>query len=317
MDKLTVVHANELVEASYSLSINEMRVIALACTKVDSRKESCGEITISVNDFAKAYGITNKRVYGDLRDSVRAIMRKPVKLFDCEKNKFLEFAWLVKNEYEVGEDGSHVKIQFSPLIEPYLFELKERFTQIDFKFAARLNTPFSFRLYQWLKKSEKLKKAKENQTISVVLEVDWMKEQAALSGYERWDNFKNRVIQPAVDKINTETDISVIYEPIRSGRAIHAVKFNYVTEAAVFAKPVRPRLKRRPKVVKGSHEEGVWMRKNLSLLLDYEKALKEYDNKAKLDIKDVERIVEYSAICDHVTYERAKKELLARRKKAA
>lgn len=320
MDELTIVHANELVEASYALSMNEMRVIALACTKFNSKKDapdSVGEIRIDVNEFRSTYGIDNKNIYSELRDAVRSIMRKPVKMYNAETDMVEEYAWLTKNAYS-RVDGSHILMRFSPGIEPYLFELKERFTRIDFKYAARLNTPFSFRLYQWLKKYEHLNKNKESDTVSVVLELEWMKKQAQLLGlYKRWGDFKDKVIQPAIDKINSETDLSVIFEPIRQGRSIYAVKFNYVVEAAAFTKPVRPRLKRRPKVVKGSHEEGVWMRKNLSLLLGYEKDLKQYDGKAKLDIKDVERIVEYSAICDHVTYERAKIELLARKKKAA
>ena len=316
MDKLTVVHANDLIEASYALSINEMRIIALACTKIDSRKKNSGEITISVKEFAKAYGIENKRIYGDLRDSVRGIMRKPVKLYDYKKEKIVELSWLVKNEYELGEDGSCINLQFSPLIDPYLFELKERFTQINFKYVSKLNTPFSFRLYQWLKKVENMNNAKENQTTSVVLDISWMKMQSQLVGkYERWGDFKDYVINPAIDKINTETDLSVIWKPIKKGRSIVSVKFSYVVEAATFAKPIRPRLYRRPKVVKGSHEEGSWMRKNLSLLLSYREELKNYDSSAKLDIKDLERIAEYSSICDRVIYQNALKELAERRSK--
>ena len=121
MNKLTVVHANDLVEVSYCLSINEIRVISLACTKIDSRKKRTGEITISVTEFAKSYGIENKRTYGDLREAVRGIMKKPIKLYDNQKNKTIELAWLMKNEYELGENGSCVNLQFSPLIEPYLF----------------------------------------------------------------------------------------------------------------------------------------------------------------------------------------------------
>lgn len=314
MDRLTVVHANELVEASYSLSMNEVRVIALACTKVDSRKGNPGEIRISVGDFADTYGITNNRVYGDLRDAVRGVMRKPVKLYDMERDKFIELAWLVKNEYESGDNGSHVVIQFSPLIEPYLFELKERFTQIDFKYASRLNTPFSFRLYQWLKRSENLHNSKKGDSIGVLLDIDWMKTQAALSGkYERWGDFRDRTLQPAIDKINRETELSIIWKPIKQGRKVHAIQFNYVVEVGAFTKPQRPRLNRRPKVVKGSHEEGVWMRKNLKLLLDYELALKEYDPMARLEIKDLERVVEYTSIFDKEKHHQAKQELSSRR----
>ncbi len=63
MEDLSVVHANELIEASYALSINEMRVIALACTKYDSRKSCLGEIRIDVSEFAKVYSIENKNLW--------------------------------------------------------------------------------------------------------------------------------------------------------------------------------------------------------------------------------------------------------------
>ena len=316
MDQLTIVQANDLVDASYSLSINEMRLISLAATMFDSRKSNCGEIKIFVADFKKAYGIDYCDIYPQLREAVKSIMRKPIKLYDSEINEVNELAWLVGNKYNPSSDGSYVSMTFSPLIEPYLFELKERFTKIDFKYAAKLNTPFSFRLYQWLKKVEHLNKNKNGDTVSIELENQWMKDQAQIIGkYTDWRDFKKYVIVPAVDKINNETDLSVMWEPIKTGRAISGVRFSYVVEIGAFAKPIRPRLKRRPKVIKGSHEEGSWMRANLKLLLDYEAELNTYDSSAKLDIKDVERIAEYSSICDRVTHQRALQELSQRRTK--
>ena len=66
---------------------------------------------------------------------------------------------------------------------------------------------------------------------------------------------------------------------------------------------------RRPKVSKGSHEEGVWMRKNLALLLDYEIQIKRYDDKGILSISDLRKIAEYASICDRITEDRARKEI--------
>jgi plasmid replication initiation protein len=314
MDQLTIVQANDLVDASYSLSINEVRLISLAATMFDSRKPNCGEIKIYIADFKKAYGIDYCDIYSQLREAVKSIMRKPIKLYDSEINEVNELAWLVGNRYNPSGDGSYVSMTFSPLIEPYLFELKERFTKIDFKYAAKLNTPFSFRLYQWLKKVEHLNKNKNGGAVSIELDIQWMKDQAQIIGkYADWRDFKKYVIVPAVDKINNETDLSVMWEPIKTGRAISGVQFTYVIETGAFAKPVRPRLKRRPKVIKGSDAEGSWMRANLKLLLAYEVELKAYDSAAKLDIKDIERIAEYSSICDRETHKRAFRELADRR----
>jgi plasmid replication initiation protein len=304
----TVVHANALLNASYSLTTTETRLIALASTKVDSRKTNIGEICITVAEFELAYGIASNNSYTELKNAVRSIMRKPIRLNDGDD--FVELAWFIKNQYKTGDDGSHVMFQFSPLIEPYLFELKERFTSINFEFASKLNTPFSFRLYQWLKKIENIENNKKNHVRNIILDIAWMKDKAQLTGYERWDNFNLRLIKPAVDKINANTDISVFYEPIKLGRKVTAVKFSYVLEKDNSCiKPIRPRLYRRPKVIKGSHEEGVWMRKNLALLLEYEVQLKRYDDRAKLPLSDLRKIAEYASICDRITEKRVKKEI--------
>ena len=309
MSNLTIVHANQLVDASYHFSLIEMRVLALASTKIDSRKSKVGEIRIDVSEYDRAYGITNNRSYGDLRDAVKSIMRKPVKLSDGSKIR--ELSWLVMNEYEADDYGSHVLIEFSPKIEPYLFDLKERFTSISFEYAARLNTAFSFRLYQWLKKAQHLNSHKKNGAVEVIFSIDWMKEQAQIKGdHSRWGHFHDRVIKPAIEKININTDISVFYEPIKTGRKVTAVKFYYIMEKdSSCIKPVRPRLYRRPKVSKGSHEEGVWMRKNLALLLDYEIQIKRYDDKGILSISDLRKLAEYASICDRITEDRARKEI--------
>jgi plasmid replication initiation protein len=286
-----------------------MRVLALASTKIDSRKSKVGEIRINVSEYDRAYGITNKRSYGDLRDAVKSIMRKPIKL--VEGSKIRELSWLVMNEYEADDYGSHVLIEFSPKIEPYIFDLKERFTSISFEYAARLNTAFSFRLYQWLKKVQNLNENKSNGSVEVIFSIDWMKEQAQIKGeHTRWGHFHDRVIKPAIEKINLNTDISVFYKPVKSGRKVTAVKFNYVVEKdSSCTKPIRPRLYRRPKVIKNSHEEGIWMRKNLALLLEYETQLKRYDDKEKLALTDLRKIAEYASICDRITEDRARKEI--------
>jgi plasmid replication initiation protein len=315
---ITVVHSNDLIDASYSLTIDEMRLLSFVSTLIDSRKQNIGEIKVYPSSFSKAFKLDHKNIHRNLIGSIKSLANKSVTL-PMEGGKCQVLPWLARGIYErQPNEEAYVSVEFSKYIEPYLFELKERFTIIDFDVVSRLNTPFSYRLYQWLMKAKKLDKAKDGESIVVELEINWIKEQAGFNGlYNRWVHFRDRVIQPAVDLLNSKSDISLIWKPTKQGRKVHAIQFNYVVEAGAFAKPIRPRLYRRPKVVKNSHEEGVWMRKNLALILGYKKELKAYDPTAKLDIKDVERIAEYSSICDSVTHEKAKKELLSRKKKNA
>ncbi len=311
MDKLTVVHSNELVEASYNLSIDEMRLICFVASKVDSRKKNIGEVKIYPADFAEAFGLDRHNMHRNLVNALKSLANKSVTM-PLDERRNVVLPWLGMGIYErQPDDASHIVVAFSQYIEPYLFELKERFTAISFEYAARLNTPFSFRLYQWLCKAKNLNNAKSGDTITVQLEVEWMKSQAILVGdYERWGNFSDRVLKPAIAKVNANTDLSVIYEPVKTGRKVTAVKFTYVVETeAKLSKPLRPRLARRPKVKKGSHEEGVWMRKNLALLLDYEAKLKAYDAEAKLTLPDLRKMAEYAAIAEPELQQRLKQEI--------
>lgn len=311
----TVVTGNDLVDASYKLGINELRLLNLALSKIDSRKPNPGELTLYPAEFAKVYGIENNDLYRTMRNAVKGIGRNPVMLPVPGKNRTTELYWLVKSEYDNGEDGTSIKLQFSPLVEPYLFELKEKFTAISFEHCSRLTTPFSYRLYQWLIRYRNFDNQKQRETVVVQLDIDWMKEKAGISGeYGRWERFKHRVIDPAIEQINSKTDISVIWRPIRNGRKTTTIEFSFVTEQAVFAKPERPRLARRPKALPGTAKEGEWAKTNLDRLLAYRKALQEYDTKARLDIKDLQRLVEYMAILGDSRLSKAKAELEKRRK---
>jgi plasmid replication initiation protein len=309
-NNLIVVQSNQLIDASYSLSVNEKRLVMLAATKFNSKISApLSPVRIYVSEFVNHFNIDKNSAYRELKSAVDSILTKPVRIYNQDEDKVIKLAWLIASEYKKS-DGSHVDVIFSPLITPFLFELKNNFTSVDFEYASKLNTTFSVRLYEWLKSVQHLHSYKINHAVVKEFDIEWMKDRAQINGYPRWGDFNDYVIKPAVDKINANTDISVFYEPVKTGRKVTAVKFNYVVEKdASCMKPMRPRLYRRPKVMKGTHEEGVWMRKNLALLLEYETQLKRYDDKEKLALTDLRKIAEYASICDRITEDRAKKEI--------
>ena len=309
-NNLIVVQSNQLIDASYSLSVNEKRLVMLAATKFNSKNSApLSPVRIYVSEFVNHFNIDKNSAYRELKSAVDSILTKPVRIYNQDEDKVIKLAWLIASEYKKS-DGSHVDVIFSPLITPFLFELKNNFTSVDFEYASKLNTTFSVRLYEWLKSVQHLHSYKINHAVVKEFDIEWMKDRTKINGYPRWGDFNDYVIKPAVDKINANTDISVFYEPVKTGRKVTAVKFNYVVEKdASCMKPMRPRLYRRPKVMKGTHEEGVWMRKNLALLLEYETQLKRYDDKEKLALTDLRKIAEYASICDRITEDRAKKEI--------
>jgi plasmid replication initiation protein len=299
-NKLTIVNGNDLIEAGYSLTLDEMRVINLALTKIDSRKPNVGVIKIGSHELTEMYGLSSHNAHRNLKNALKELNSKPIKIpyvDDKGKARVRELSWLMMLDYAVADDGSEISIEFTPRIEPYLFELKNRFTSVDMEQVSKLNTPFSYRLYQWLIKAKNLKNSANGVTV-VRFDLAWIKERTGLvDKYPRYGDFKDYVIKPAVEQINSKTDISIMFTPIKTGRSVKEIEFTYIIENAEYAKPQRPRLLRRPKVVIGSHEEGSWMRHNMKLLLKYEEQLIAYDPRETLSIKDLERLKTYSSIC--------------------
>jgi hypothetical protein len=162
--------------------------------------------------------------------------------------------------------------------------------------------------------AKNLHKAKKGETIHVELEIEWMKIRAGLSGtYEIWGKFKDKVIQPAIDHINTKTDINVNWKPILKGRSTHSIEFTYTLQKSKDTKPIRPRLFRRPKVIAGSHAEGEWMRKNMRLLIAYEIELQNFDALAKIEMTDLKKMSEYSKkLGDAFSHEQYEKQIIER-----
>jgi plasmid replication initiation protein len=263
-----------------------------------------------------------------MKNALLSIMMKPVKIrFKDDKGKLKEsvISWLGKTTYFVDQnDGAKIELKFTEDITPYLFELQGNFTRINFEYASKLNTSFSFRLYQWLVREHRIK---AGDYYELTMTLDEIKVSALLdNSYKVWGDFKKFVINPAVDSINQKTNLSVSYNVTKKGRKVHSITFTYIDELANITKslkngetvelsnqkPIRPRLLRRPKVIKGSHAEGEWQRSNLKLLSQYQTDLKNWDNTARLTIPDLRKLIDYSRLFASDIYNVAKKELEVR-----
>lgn len=297
-NKITgVVHSNQLVEASYSLNLDELRLIIIACSKLNSNEKNPGWIRVYGSDFNEFFNLSENNVHRNLVNSIKSLAGKSLTVpIDIDRNAVIP--WLSLGIYDKQPDcGSHVVIEFSKYLEPFLFELEGSFTTLELEYVTQLNTPFSFRLYQWLKRVEKLHKNKRGKGVVVELSLSWMKERAGLSNsYDVWRDFRNRVINPAVEKINANTDITVTYEVKKTGKSVTSLEFFYIKEKSKTSKPVRPRLKNRPHVVKGSHIEGEWAKHNLRLLTQYELDLQNYDYSLRLETADIKKCLQYATI---------------------
>ena len=284
------------MHAGYSLDINEQRLINLALSKINSKKSNPGKIVIYPTEYAKCFGLSKHSVYEQLSAAAESLRDKSVSILD-DSGQSLSIPWVSSAKYEkLKNQGSFINIEFSKEIEPYIFNIEGNFTELFFHNTVKLNTLASFRLYGLLNEVRNYKNYKRRGSVVMNLQLPEMKKKLFLSeSYEAWRDFKNRVLLPAIEKINAHTDIRVTFKPQKIGNCITAIEFSYIPQSDG-QHIARPRLARRPKVKKGSHEEGVWARVNLNRLGGYELSNQNENPTFRLAKADIRRCVEYAKI---------------------
>ncbi|WP_394185154.1 replication initiation protein [Pseudoalteromonas tetraodonis] len=291
-----IVFANKLLHAGYSLDINEQRLINLALSKINSKKSNPGKILIYPTEYAKCFGLSKHSVYEQLSSAAESLRDKSVTILDDSGEAF-SIPWVSSAKYEkLKNQGSFINIEFSKEIEPYIFNIEGNFTELFFHNTVKLNTLASFRLYGLLNEVRNYKNYKRRGSVVMNLQLPEMKQKLFLSeSYGAWRDFKSRVLLPAIEKINAHTDIRVTFKPQKIGNCITAIEFSYIPQSDG-QHIARPRLARRPKVKKGSHEEGVWARVNLNRLGGYELSNQNENPAFRLAKADIRRCVEYAKI---------------------
>ena len=314
--KLTIVQGNELIEGAYKVSLDEFRLLNLVLSKVDSKERQPNKpYVITVQDFQSVYGLSHNNGHTKLRDSAKGLLRKPIVVYRHDEKtgrlKGTERPWFSFIEYDVIDGDAAVSLIFSEFVRPYIYELKKNFTSVIFRNVSALDTAFSIRLYYWLAKPKKLFKSTRNGTTSVKLDIDWIKQRAGLEGkYDDYRIFRRKLIEPAINKINAETDITVTFEPLLKGKRVTGIEFIYVDEK-VKTKPSRNRLPRRPHVTKESHAEGLWARECLDIMSKYELEL--CDAGYVLEVGDLRKMQNwYKIIGDDLAIEEIEAEITKR-----
>ncbi len=217
-----VAKGNELITASYSLSISEQRVILLCLAKLDSRKSMPYgyEFTISVDDLSKETGVTRENAYRDLRNAINRLYDRNIRL--DQNNPEATMRWLWK-KVPSKENGT-ITVSFSPEIMPYISELKERFTSYRLRDVSRFKNSYSIRIYELL---SQFKKRNE-----LMVDIKWLRDALALGEkYPRNIDLKRNVIFPAINEINDYSNLNVTVIDGKRGKEISCFIFKYTAKS--------------------------------------------------------------------------------------
>ena len=207
---------NGLINASYKLSIGELKLILKIASMVNPFDEDVKDYVISIKDFAKLLEIdlsTNRNFYSGVKRATGLLLSKRVTIH--EKDGDFQTAWLSGIKY-YDNDGK-LAVSLHPTLKKYYIQL-QKYTKYRLKNITDLNSEYSLKIYEALKQYEKIGE--------ILYELEELKKFLGVEKqYDRYYNLKQRILIVTQKEISEKTDISFEFEEIKEGRNIKAINF--------------------------------------------------------------------------------------------
>jgi hypothetical protein len=228
IDNVLVFHGQ------YQLTAKESKVILYLISKIDPIKQKrLHEQTVPVKELESILKEEGKK-WGGLYKEMKAFQRRMM-------GKLIEFP----TDIEVGgrklpgmvnwfqsiapvkNDKGEVSIEFlfSEKLKPFLLDLKE-YVSIDLLELLPLKSSFSIRMFQVFRAHRNRMAAHQKKSM-LRYEIEELKSLLGISGkYEDYRNFRKKVLT-VVEKEMQQTSIGMKWAPIKEGKTIVAVEFEF------------------------------------------------------------------------------------------
>ena len=243
-----VVMDNNLIRASYKLTVNEMRLVLVALSQIpkDEDVDPNKAYYISKDDFVKL-GVEPKNVAREIREACSDLLSRTVvidtpigelhahwvlnilhfktEVFERLKKQYPD----AKNDEEFinalrlhnlldslpviaqSDDNIIARIVFHPNMVPYISQLKQQFTKLNLEDVFGFGSFYSYRIYLIMMQFKSTGYCK--------IHIDELRNALDLKDiYPLAADIKRRVIDTAVDEINEKSPYTVKYDLIKTGR---------------------------------------------------------------------------------------------------
>lgn len=228
-----IYKSNNLVESSYSLSLNAQRLIYMGAKKLKPiyiksdikpsqlntflATQTFGNLKIYVTDFKREFNIKGNYLYETLVDVAKELWDSKIQYLSND-GKVIEKRWVITCEYDPKD--CCISLTFHPDLILDLLVFKNKYNKLQHDASKVLKNSDQIRTYELLKRY--VKKGVRR------FELEDYRYKLAYDDdiYPEYAKLKQRKIKPTIEAINKNTDIEIYdYKEIRYGRKVGAIEF--------------------------------------------------------------------------------------------
>lgn len=233
-----VVKDNALINASYNLDLVEQRLILLAI--IEARQSGKGinandPLTIHAESYINQFSAHRNTAYEGLKSACKALFSRYFTYQEPRGKAIanIQSRWVSQIAYI--DEQAKVEIIFAPAIIPLITRLEKEFTKYDIQQVSGLSSGYAIRLYELLIAWRSTGK-------TPIIEINEFRKKLGVldTEYKQMNNFKSRVLEPAITQINEKTDIKIRVEQHKTGRSITGFSFKFKQKQTAISEKTIP-----------------------------------------------------------------------------
>ena len=230
MSQILVVKSNNIIEASYQLSLNEQRLILAAIACIPKGEEITDNIGYCVTREAFIeLGVNPKTASREIREACDRLFNRVITITTeagTFKTRWIqdimkynsdwalanpEFVKEITGSDPYAEDYVLAAIRFSKSVLPFISNLSSNFTQYFLQDIAGVSSGYSIRFYELMMQFKSTGYRK--------IRLDDLRNMLDLNDkYPLTADLKRRVIDTAIDELNEKSPITIKYKLLKTGR---------------------------------------------------------------------------------------------------
>jgi len=213
---VVVFQHNHLIEARYSLTLQEKRLILWLISKIHPDEEDLKKHELTVQEFMTLMELKGHANYKELQKITLGLMKKILVIKKPDEKTLTQVAWINYAHYEEGT--GKIQVSFSDAMKPFLLHLKSKFTTINITDLMQFKSIHAIRIYELLKQYQDIGER--------TLRVEKIKECCGVTGrLKTYPNFEKKILLISQREINEKSDIYFEFERQKHVRKIVGIKF--------------------------------------------------------------------------------------------
>jgi plasmid replication initiation protein len=215
--KEIVVQSNKLVEARYTLTVAEQRLIFAMISMIEPTDEDFKSYEIKLTDLAELWKVSPKLVYREARAVALRLLGRVLQIAQTD-GRLIQIQWACLAVHS----SSCLTLQFHPLLKPYLLKLKGAFTKCNLRILNQFESIYSIRIYQLLQQYRSIgTRTFEIAELKSILGI-------GADQYPIFQDFKRRVLLQARKELDLKADLSFDIEGNARGKKTTAITLKII-----------------------------------------------------------------------------------------